>query len=340
MVLALNLGPTTRLSIAVRRASEGSIETDDVNRQIEFIRDDLARSPKAISLRMGANDRFRLILRGQHLSYAIDDFRYRQASSNWDIGYCDGADQDLPNLNQVHKQIPVGVDDFELLDTATTHQRYPRLRGKVASWQRLRDQLRVESAIDSSIDVTRKSLWLTQTIEYLFALAEVFPVEVLAPPDSDRGRPRLAVKARIDEERESLLKALGFQESLARRLHDAILGDDTIDETRWRLTDESQLGEKSSVDTEWESDGDPETTSSGHIYLFTGERPSPALGNYYLVPLDSAGRDFQLRRRLKYLKTLEQHLELAQMLTDRVRATRLRAANASCAAPPVKFRAI
>lgn len=316
MVLALNLGAATRLSIAVRRASEGTIETDDISRQIDFIRDDLARSPRAISSRIGASDRFKLLLRGQHLSYTIDDFRYRQAASNWDIGYCDGADLDPPAQSQVHKQISVSVDDFELLDTSTAHQRYPRLRGKAASWKRLRDQLRVASATDSSVDATRKSLWLTQTIEYLFALADVFPVEVLALSHPDKGRARLAVKARIDEERETLLKALGFQDSLARRLHDAILGDDTIDETRWKLTEESQLGEKSSIDTEWESDGDPEATASGHVYRFVGERPSPAPGNYYLVPLDSAGRDFQLRRRLKYLHTLEQHSELAQMLSD------------------------
>ena len=252
MVLALNLGSSSRLSAAVREASERSIETDDAEAQIQFIKDDLSTSPLAISVRIGSSDRFKLILRGQHLSYTIDDFKYKYNPSNWEFGYCEFADVQAPLGHQIIKQVPVDVEDFDLVDLGGALDKYARLKGKTASWDRLREKLRGLSTADIGVHQTRKALWLTQIIEYLFAIAEIYPVEVLPSASPKAHRPSLTLRSRSENEREALSKALGFNDVLAKRLNEALLGDKVIEETLWTLTDAARLGENSSSDTEWE----------------------------------------------------------------------------------------
>jgi len=318
-VLSLNLGPTSRLSEAVREATGRLIEMEDVEGQLRFVQDDLRESPIAISTKINnQSDRFRLIIRGRHLNYLIDDFQLRRTPSNWDLGYCERVEALAPTAGQIIKQVRVDRDDFDIMTLGEAIQRYNRLKGKTASWENIRAKLRSSPATDSDLQRLRKALRLTQVIEYLFAASEVFPIEVVPGRDAkdDSGRPYLYIRPRKDSEREALSMALGLREPLAKRLSDALLGDNVVAEALWTLTDTPKLGEKSLQDTEWEFDASKISNDGKPVYCFTGERSAPLPGHYYLIPNDAVGRDFQFRRRLKYLKALSQHAELAQMLAD------------------------
>jgi hypothetical protein len=75
--IAMRLGPQAPLSARIRAASGEQIEMDDLDGQIEFVRNDLAESPLLLALKpWNASAAPRLVLRGLHLYYRLDEYRH------------------------------------------------------------------------------------------------------------------------------------------------------------------------------------------------------------------------------------------------------------------------
>lgn len=318
--LALRFGPNSKLSERIRECA--GLEIDDVEGQRIFVEEDLALSSMLIAIRR--NDRpddITLALRGRNLIYRLTEFRPARSSQlSWDIAYCDGCLQQAPAPVNVAGTMPIPRGAIECMLFAEANKQFPRIRGRVASWNDLKKEFHAEISAPTKEEVTHKALALIQFIEALYAAAEVFPVEVIpqdqieSDVDSESVENTLHLKPRSDPDRNQLSIALGLR-SLSNRLEQALDGDN-IKPEGWILSDSTSLGETGQADTEWRFREISRTGSSQELYIFTGDHPAPLFKDAVLIPEGYIGRDVQFKRRLRALRALNEHHELLRMITD------------------------
>jgi hypothetical protein len=202
------------LAERIRDRSGNEIETDDVDAQLSFVRDDLSSSPMLLALKPpDGSDGFRLVLRGQNLHYRLREYVYpRGQSATWDFAYCDDVERNTPAAVNVLRSVILQASSIEIMGSREAADRFGRLRGKLHSWESWRKRFVSETAPISSEERAHRALTLTQLLEALFAAAEVFPVEVL-PPGGPREESHitLRVRTRRDPDRECLSKALDLK---------------------------------------------------------------------------------------------------------------------------------
>ncbi|MHB8698689.1 MAG: AAA domain-containing protein [Sulfuricaulis sp.] len=323
--LVLPLGAQGPLAAVIRTATGLSIEIDDVKAQQEFIENDLSR-PIVVAVKDGdQGSRAKLVLRGERLTYELQDFHRgngkSKTPSKWELAYCASVRPQAPPMGVIIKQIPLSSRALTFMRLADAKDKTYRLRGRVTSWSILRQQLSAAADTPASERLLIKSLVLTQMLEYLFAASDVFPVSVSEDVDDNElegeTRIRIAVRPRQDVDRDDLSKALELKNPPAIRLANALTGDRSGDERQtWILTDSPGVGDKSLTETEWQFEAEQRAPNGERIYIFSGDRP-PSLGRaLFLVPGESAGRDAQLRRRMRSFNALAEHRELSRMLVD------------------------
>lgn len=317
--LVVRLGQGTRLSDEIRRLTDGAIEADDLNSQLSFVRDDLSEAPLLMAVRAGPGlPGFRLVLRGHNLSYRLTEYRNprHQTSASWEFAQTEGFDAQLPAAVNVLGQMTIDPRSLELLTSGAATESYPRLRGKLASWEDLRRKFDAKSPQMTAEAKFRRSLSLSLMLEMAFAVADMFPVQVLGTEEKrdDEGGQLLKVKLRADPEREKLSRVLGLR-SHAERLDQMLTTDDVREEAIWSLTDIRQMGDRGLSDTEWRFQEVREVNAEP-IYVFSGSSSVPLPDDALLVPSGSVGQNVQFRRRLKALRSLGEHVELLRMLVD------------------------
>lgn len=318
LYLALRMDRSSALAAQIRQALHNEVELWDTSALIQFVRDDFA---DGATLEAIWSDRehssFRLVLRGRHLSYRLDDFERRGVKSNWEFAFCNACDtvsdygrRSLGRI-ELNSQIVLPTLLTDALDL------FPRMRGRVASWDALRRDLSSKGSGGNISERFLNALALVQVIELLFAVAEIYPVTIVSskrvPGDSDDDF-RLRVTARFDIDRDELSKSLGIRPP-HERFHAALLEDVVREESKWTLTDLKYLGDRSPTDTEWEF-GELEVTDGRRTYAFHGEASAPSSGSAFLVPAGSIGRDAVLARRLRALTAIHDHSELLESLSD------------------------
>jgi serine/threonine protein kinase len=313
--IAVRLG--SHLSSQIREASDNEIEVDDFNSQLSFIVDDLQDTPLLLAIRIHNTDEIRLILRGKYLMYRLQEYRYRNNPPTWEFAYCEYSDKNSPVSSNILGQRQLNPSSIEILALNAANERFPRLRGKLSSWESLRKDFEEESQPLSREKAAHRALSLLQLIEALYASADVFPVELVGSKfATDQevvgdGNYVLNVRTRIDVERDNLSKILNLQSPSVRL---AKLLDSDFTSEGWILSDGS-LGQKDPSATEWRfqavdmSQGQP-------ILKFSGTAPVIPLKDAFLVSASSIGRDVQFKRRLKALNALKDHNELLKMIAD------------------------
>jgi DNA polymerase III delta prime subunit len=317
--LVIRLGAGTRFSDEIRRITDGEIEADDLESQLAFVRDDLNARPLLMAVRYGPDmPGFRLVLRGQNICYRLTEYRHPKhpTASSWEFAQTDNFDANPPASVNVLGQISLDPQSLELLSPTVASQSYPRMRGKLASWDQLRKGFELESAPPTEEARFRRALCLSQLLEMAFAAADVFPVQISRSGERDgyEGGVFLSLRIRSDTERENLSRVLGLR-SLSERLTQMLTTDDQREESYWTLTDIRQLGERGASDTEWRFYEVQREGSAPH-FVFSGPGPVPVLDNPFLVPSGAVGQNVQFRRRLKALRSLGEHTELLRMLVD------------------------
>ncbi len=317
--LVIRAGSGSRLSDEIRRLTDGAIEADDLEGQLAFVRDDLAEGPILMAVRQGPNiPGFRLVLQGQNITYRLTEYRNprHQMSASWEFAQTDSFDAQPPASVNVVGQKLLDPHSLNLITAGAASESYPRLRGKLASWDHLRHQFEAKSAPMTLEAKFRRALSLSQMLEMAFAAAEIFPVQIIGSEKKvdEEGELLIRLKLRSDPLRESLSEALGLR-SLSERLEQMLATDDVKEEAIWTLTDIRQMGDRGLFDTEWRfqeiklSDTEP-------VYVFSGPGPVTSLDEPSLVPSGSVGQNIQFRRRLKALRALGEHVELLRMLVD------------------------
>lgn len=316
--VAFRLGRDTPLGDHIRHASDNEIESDDSEAQLAFVKDDLTEAPMLFAVRRDGGDGLRLFLRGRNLSYRLQEFRPpRSDDTTWEFAYCDGVEKIAPAPVNVIGQTLIELSSLELMALPAALESFPRQRGKLRSWNDLRQEFLAEAAPPTPQQITHKALSLIQFLEALYAAANVFPVEVCSIPSEDADGLEaytLKVRSRPEPERDNLSRALGLKPP-AMRLEQELTGERVRPEG-WILSDRKSLGEKSPADTEWRFRDVEAVQGKPDSYVFTGAHPAPMLHEAFLNPEGSVGQDVQFRRRLKALRALADHDELLRMMTD------------------------
>jgi AAA domain len=281
-----------------------------------IIEADLSNRPMLVGVLEDGDDTLKLLLRGHDYWYRLRAYRAsNQATPSWEYAECGTMAKQGPAPINVVGTIQLASDELELMTLAEARQRFPRSRGRLRSWDTLRTRLTAPERKDDAALEFHHALTLTLIIELLFAVAESFPVRLLPATTDATGSDDTIINLvpRADVGRDRLAQALGLQ-SPGDRLRGALTGDGLRREG-WILTTEGSLGHRSVQDGEWKFESEVKRRGKETAYQFCGaERPSET-DPLFLVPEDSVGRDTQLRRRLKALGALREHLELQRALT-------------------------
>lgn len=318
LYLAFRIDPSSSLALRIRETLRKEVELSDATALLHFIRDDL--SDGAV-LEGVWSDRqhtsFRLVLRGRHLAYRLQDFERRGVKSGWEFAYCDSVDQFSDYGRRSLGRIDLEPGMLSPTSLTDAYELFPRMRGRVASWEELRKDLANAGGDDTSVERFLHAIALVQVVELLFAVAEIYPITILSSEsgqkDSDR-RFILRVTARLDVDRDDLSQSLGIR-APHERLHAALLDDAVREESTWTLTDLKYLGDRTPTDTEW-TFGELEESDARRVYVFYGQASAALSENAFLVPGGSIGRDAMLARRLRALTALHDHSELLESLAD------------------------
>ena len=315
--LVFGLGQRSRLSVSIRSASHGEIEIDDLDAQAQFIEADLAASPLLQAVQLPDQTSPRLLLQGHILSYWVGEYRHPRsnATASWEFAYCDSTARQLPAPINVKAKQTLDSNALEFLTVPEAADKYPRVRGRVRTWDSIRKALDTKKRRGGQEDEIHRALVLTLFLDALYSATDVFPVEVGPSLEAPNGDGVLMhVQPRLDSDRERLSEALGLR-APARRLRDALIGDG-LRRQEWTLTDSPTLGEGNPTDTDWRFERETGGGKKPQLYTFRGAEPPPLLRAAFLVPADSVGRDVQFRRQLKALAALKEHRELLEMLSD------------------------
>ena len=303
----------------IREASGNDIEVNDTEAMVEFVRADLGDAPLLLAIK-NEGQPFRLTLAGTLLTYSLSQYIQKPGMpGTWEMAYCERAEANEAAAVNILGQIPLEARSLEIMDQREAGARFPKLRGKLSSWEQLRKELDAEQAKPDRAKRVHQALALTQFLEALYAAADVYPVDIREVVDAhgaanaDGEEISVAMVPRQDPERDALSVALGLRPP-AKRFEDVMLGDARIED--WVLTEARQVGDREPSDTSWKFSRKDEQGASQPIYIFVGSDRPATLRDAALVPADFVGRDIQLRRRLRALRALADHSELLRMLDD------------------------
>ena len=318
--LVVRLGPRSELSQRIRAFSQGDIELDDTARQMTFIRADLSRDAQALAIKTSEEtSEFRLAVHGRNLIYKLRPYAppRSQEPPGWDFAECNRVDLKKPTPGFLLGDEELPLNAIEVLSPAEAAERFGRLRGKLTSWEGLRQSFEAGTSVQPPEEMFRRALVLSQFLEMLQAACDVFPVDVehLKPVSgaSEDGRSRIAVVFRNDPDRDALSKIFGSR-SQVRRFEDRLQGEEGAADGIWQLSDSAYLGDRTPDVTDWQF-REVRETGVGRLYIFHGAAP-PGLSEGFLTPEGALGRDAVFRRRLKALRALREHTELLAMMTD------------------------
>lgn len=316
LLLTLRLGSGSKLSDRIRSASDFEIEADDLNAQIAFVADDLGEAPLLIGVRYKDTPDMRLLLQGRSLLYRLQEFR-TSAASSWEIAYSETDAPVAPAPVNVVGQLALQPATLEVIALSEAYTRFPRIRGKVQSWDELAKSFERDVTEFSPEDSVHRALVLLQLIEALYAAADVFPVELahlpMAADEQETDEFRLVIRPRHDPERQALAGVLGLKAPHER--FSKALESDVASAESWIYTEGRRFGERDNNDTEWQFDRVLTAAGQAPAYVFRGTTSAPTLKDAAIYA-SSAGRDVQFKRRLKALKALREHRELLSMMAD------------------------
>ncbi|MFA1677987.1 AAA domain-containing protein [Rhizobium mongolense] len=314
LYLALALGPNSKLTSKVRRASGNSMDVSETDKQIDFIHADLGPTPLMVSVK----DEFGAIsyqLGGTYLNYQLRPWQQRASTEapNWEFALCDDADTEPPLPVAVVSSLALNVDGIEFSDRRDSYAQFPRLRGKTLSWDTQINALRTVGNVKTDEEEAHQAMSLLFLLELAYAAANIFPIRVTTRiDDALRGDVyRIQAKSIVDEGREKLSDALKLIPP-AKRLSQILESGELREENGWMLLEEGELGETLQM-TQWRL-VDSEKDDEGYFEL-EGSKPPQVTGDAYLTQAE-AGTIVQLKRRLKALAELGKHSELLEMLTD------------------------
>ncbi|WP_417280484.1 AAA domain-containing protein [Celeribacter sp.] len=313
--LAVRLGPQSSLSDAIRIATDGEIESNNTQAQLSFIEADIYERPRLLLIKADGIADSRLVVCGHQLTYSLAQFTHKasQGDGSWDLAYCERTEKKNPAPINIISEGTVPSGEISIFSLRDANRDFPRLRGKLRSWQSLLDSLSNSNSTVLGGSSAIEALSLTSFVDAIYAAADSFPVEV-QKDDNEQSEDLFSVRVMVrqDTEREALSEALGLK-PLADRLDDLVQKDSRAEE--WVISDGQLVGVKEIANTTWRLT-DRIENEGGVSYKLSGSDPLPLLTQPLLLLSDFVGRDTQFRRRVKAISALKEHSELSAMLED------------------------
>ena len=314
--LVVRLGNNSELSQQIRDASDNDIEIDSTQEQMDFIQDDLGDSPFLIGIKNDSHKNLRLAIQGTKLIYKLSPFFPHKTGTTptWEFAYCDKCERRDPARKNLFGNITMEPNSLNIINIRDVRQHFNRLRGKLRSWEMMRREFETTTAVPGHDKRLRQALALTQSLEVLYAAADVFPVEVVGIEyETKNDMAMLRVRVRAEIERDDLSVALRLKPP-AVRFDEMLMADRK--EGNWVLTESRHVGTPEPTDTQWRFESKEPNSDGPPTYLFVGSNMPIQRRNLNLTPGDFPGRNAQFKRRIKAFRALTDHVELLWMLVD------------------------
>lgn len=314
LILAISVGPSSRLSERIRELSYRQIDLGNAIAQKKFVAQSLEDSPTLVRLRPrdGKPARYRLVARG--LTYDIEPFVWsRRPEESWWVARTRNAFPEAPGFAAIESEIALNNWTFEVLTIAEADTAFTNLQGRTTRWDQLFKPLPDDSFEAEQIDRSYHALLLIQVVEALALAADIFPVRTVGTTRSRGSDYVIQVVTRDEPALSALSQALGLKPP-ATRLAASVANDQRLSE-EWRLSEEPGLGMREDEHTIWRLSDMTVGLGGAPTFKFVGSTPPPSERDLFLRA-GGPGHDSLLRRRLKALKALRSHGELLGMLTD------------------------
>jgi hypothetical protein len=305
-VLALRLGETSKLTAALRTASEDSFDPGDFEAQLDFVRADLATGAKLVAMSNGG-----LALLTDTLSYVLRPFSQAGTENTWRVATCDYAwsrnDFTLGRRNSV--DLP--AHRIEVIRFGMAARRLQELHTEALEW----NGVFVTPAENDPTRVVRRGMLLALVAEALFRVAANIPVRITGRrgrgPD---GGPVVVLAPRDDEDREALADALKVDmpvRMMTRQFREQEADTDAV----WELSESGGLGTpaRHTVNAAFVR---PVTAEGQRSYEFRLDGPVPPAPALFLRQREEGGTEGAIRRRLRMLAALATQHELSLTLSD------------------------
>lgn len=304
-LLALHLGPNSKLSAALNAASGDTFDADERDLQTEFVEADLESGTIVARAAWGG-----IFLLTESLAYELKPFRSAGSDETWHCAVCTGArPRDEVRLGR-REEVELPAHLIETAPLTRASRRLVELRADALDWTSL---LEAADAEDPTLGV-RRGLLLVQVCEALYRAAEIIPVEATRQW-SREGKIYVDLVPGVSESRARLTEALGVNDPhvLMRRLFEKEEAD--VD-TDWQLTENAGLGQpgKGASSVRFASTRPAGNRKAYQFEIVDGIVPTGT--ELFLRQAGDAGTEQVLRRRLRMLSALATQAELAGMLSD------------------------
>lgn len=318
LVLALALGPNSRVTQRIFEATAGDVDAYDQKGQLLFVRQDLGEEPRLLRLRpREAAAPPEYVLRGSRLTYYLRQFVTGDNATTWAIARTIDAEERAPAHARIEESQPLGGLPIEVLSLGEANAGASRLIGTTTRWDQVLGAERADPVDAALLNRTYGALALFQVLETLVQAADIWPVRVVRER-SEGGNVQLDLEVRPDEGIERLSDALGLQKP-AIRLSRMVEAEQVNLDGEWRLTEEPVLGLPGGDRTRWRL-VDADVGVRPERYVIEGPGPVPK-GSDLFLRAGGDGEDRLLQRKLKALRNLREHAELLEAFA-RPRAVR------------------
>lgn len=312
--LVVSLNRDSKLTRAVREASDLTIDAEDFAAQAEFITADLTHA-RALAIGRTADD-YSLVLRGVDLVYRLRAYKPpRSDTPTWEFAVCDTAQTTDEFGAPLLAEESLPTNSVRVMTFGEAHTRTPRLRGRVLSWESVRHRL-VAGAPSPQTREQRvlKALKLLHAVDLVSTAAGVFAVRAQLTPSSELGVHQIALTLVPDPDRERLAEALDLRSAESRLKQ--LLEREIADDEGWRFTEARTLGPRNSGDIDLQFERvEQDQGRTRFLFRSTSSEPTiPETG--LLIPGEYRGRISQFHRRAAALRALGSHSELLRMLSD------------------------
>lgn len=312
--ISFSLGQNSKISLVIRNYVTLKINTEAIDEQVAFIKSDLA-NPRLVKSKYG---KFYLI--GESLSYEIKDFQPRrgQKKSNWAIAYCEHASTEQPVVSNSENYLTIGDSQVEIYTQAQAEMEYGKATANINTWKPLINKINNQEKA-APLSSQTQEFWLIQTVEYLLAILNHYPITASAPEITENGTYEVKVTAREDERIESIRKLLGIKDDIYNRVSSAIDNDNNRVNSHWIICNEISLNDSLKKIPHWQyNESQPNDSIPVHkaVYSFLTEVDQTINEKAFLVSTEHKGNYSQYKRKAKALKSLGEHSELISMILD------------------------
>lgn len=238
-VLLLLVPDTARLGGAVARATDGEVEADDHGACIEWAQADLVGGATLVAPTAAAGDKPAFLMT-QTMRYELRPSRAHGEEPTWRIAYAPAArlrdEAGAPSWPVEARAVTQPVEVVGVPRAA--RERRDRLGPAALDWEVFLRPAQPPT-VDGRDDV-RHALILIQAVEAVGRSLDALPVEII---DSSRvsGSLRLVVRAKPDNDRDPIARALGQPET-GEALRRILAEEQREGEEGWALSPNSALG--------------------------------------------------------------------------------------------------